>query len=88
MHQNKLLFLHPIGLKSPNVFGQGEKFQIDYSHGTKKTSQFNVGLSKPLHDMKTQQVAPNVSLNAFQQIGELPWSAYKVWQNQFWNFFL
>jgi len=66
-----------VGLKSPNVFGQGEKFQIDYSHGTKKTSQFNVGLNKPLHDMKTQQVAPNVSLNAFQQIGELPWSAYK-----------
>ena len=76
-----------VGLKSPNVFGQGEKFQIDYSHGTKKTSQFNVGLNKPLHDMKTQQVAPNVSLNAFQQIGELPWSAYKVWQNWLWNFF-
>ena len=43
----------------------------------KKTNQFNISLSKPLHDMKTQKVAPNVSLNAFQQIGELPWSAYK-----------
>ena len=66
-----------LGLKSPNVFGRGEKFQMDYSYGTKKTNQFNISLSKPLHDMKTQKVAPNLSLNAFQQIGELPWSAYK-----------
>ena len=66
-----------VGLKSPNVFGQGEKLQMDYSYGTKKTNQFNVTLSKPLHDMKTQKVTPTLNCTAFQQIGELPWSAYK-----------
>ena len=41
-----------VGVKSPNFLGRGEKFQVDYSYGTKKTNQFNFSLSKPLHDMK------------------------------------
>jgi outer membrane protein insertion porin family len=30
-----------LGLKLPNLVGKGERFQVDYSHGTKKTNQFN-----------------------------------------------
>jgi len=43
-----------VGLNSPNVLGRGEKFQVDYSYGTRKSNQFNIILSKPLHDLKTQ----------------------------------
>lgn len=66
-----------VGIKSPNVFGRGEKIQMDYSYGTKKTNQFNLTLSKPLHDLKSQNVAPVINCTAFQQMSELPWSGYK-----------
>jgi len=36
------------GVKLPNLLGRGEKFQIDYTQGTKKTNQFNASLSKPI----------------------------------------
>lgn len=36
-----------IGMRAPNLFGRGERFQVEYTHGTKKTSNFNLGFVKP-----------------------------------------
>jgi len=66
-----------VGLKSPNVLGQGERFQVDYSYGTKKTNQFNLGISKPLHEYSTRGSIPTLNLSGFQQMGQLPWSGYQ-----------
>ena len=52
-----------VGLKSPNVLGQGERFQVDYSYGTKKTNQFNLGISKPLHEYSTRGSIPTLNLS-------------------------
>lgn len=36
-----------IGIKTPNIFGRGERVQVEYSHGSKKTSNFNLAFIKP-----------------------------------------
>lgn len=36
-----------IGLRAPNLFGRGERVQVEYSHGSKRTSNFNVAFIKP-----------------------------------------
>ena len=42
------------GVKFPNFLGRGEKLQADYTYGTKKSSNFNISLVKPLRGrMKT-----------------------------------
>jgi len=66
-----------IGLKSPNVLGKGEKFQVDYSYGTKKSNQFNIGISKPLHEYSNHGSIPSLNVSGFQQMGLLPWSGYQ-----------
>lgn len=63
-----------VGLKLPNLVCRGERFQVEYSHGTKKTSQFNMSLVKPLHMTHPGSV---VTGSVFQQMGEFPWSGYK-----------
>ena len=35
----------------PNLLGRGERFQVDYSYGTKKSSNVNVSVSKPIHSL-------------------------------------
>ena len=52
-----------IGLKSPNVLGKGEKFQVDYSYGTKKSNQFNIGISKPLHEYGNHGSIPSLNVS-------------------------
>ena len=52
-----------VGLKSPNVLGQGERFQVDYSYGTKKTNQFNFGISKPLHNYTNKGSIPSLNIS-------------------------
>ena len=37
------------GVRMPNLAGRGERMQLDYTHGTRKTSAFNAGLAKPVH---------------------------------------
>lgn len=37
-----------IETKVPNIFGRGEKLQMDYSHGTKNTTNINISMVKPL----------------------------------------
>jgi hypothetical protein len=35
----------------PNLLGRGERFQVDYSYGSKRSSNVNVSLSKPIHNL-------------------------------------
>ena len=55
-----------IGLKSPNVLGKGEKFQVDYSYGTKKSNQFNIGISKPLHEYSNHGSIPSLNVSGMK----------------------
>ena len=58
---------------SGHPVGRGERFQVDYTHGTKRTSTFNSNLVKPLHDRA--RTALGASL--FQQIAEFPPSGFR-----------
>ena len=57
----------------PKFSGRGERFQIDYTHGTKRTSTFNSNFVKPLHD--AARTALGASL--FQQLAEFPPSGFR-----------
>jgi len=60
-------------VKLPNLVGRGEKFQADYTYGSKKSSSFNVSLLKPFFG----PLKSNLSGNVFQAHGECPASGYK-----------
>lgn len=61
------------GVKFPNLLGRGERLQADYTYGTKKSSNFNISMLKPLRGrMKT-----NLTGNIFQSVGEFPQSGFK-----------
>lgn len=36
-----------VGLRCPNIFGRGERFQVEYSYGSSKSNNFNVAFIKP-----------------------------------------
>lgn len=36
-----------VGLKAPNLLGRGERVQVEYSYGSKKTNNFNLSFIKP-----------------------------------------
>jgi len=61
------------GLKMPNCFGRGEKFQAEYSYGTKKSNSFNISLMKPFFGLFKSTVSGNV----YQAVGEHPASGFK-----------
>lgn len=61
------------GLKLPNLLGRGERFAVDYTHGTKKTSTFNASLAKPIHG----RARANVTASLFQQMAEFPQSGFR-----------
>ncbi|CAG9862329.1 unnamed protein product [Phyllotreta striolata] len=63
-----------IGVRAPNIFGRGEKVQVEYSHGSKKTSNFNVAFIKPFRGKHRTML--NTSI--FQSNTEYPPSAYKL----------
>merc|ERR1719384_258727 len=61
------------GVKFPNLLGRGERLQADYTYGTKKSSNFNISMLKPLRGrMKT-----NLTGNVYQSTGEYPGSGFK-----------
>jgi len=62
-----------LGAKLPNLFGRAEKVQAEYSHGTKRSSGFNLNFSKPIIGTNNLKVCAA----AFSQNGEFPWSGYK-----------
>ena len=47
--------------------------QVDYTHGTKRTSTFNSALVKPLHD----RARTALGASAFQQLAEFPQSGFR-----------
>lgn len=36
-----------VGMRAPNILGRGEKVQMEYSYGSKKTTNFNISFIKP-----------------------------------------
>ncbi|XP_025829275.1 sorting and assembly machinery component 50 homolog B-like [Agrilus planipennis] len=62
-----------VGLKAPNLFGRGERFQVEYSHGSQGTHNFNVAFIKPLKGRHT----PLISTSIYKQSTEWPPSGYK-----------
>ncbi|XP_074659888.1 sorting and assembly machinery component 50 homolog B-like isoform X2 [Tubulanus polymorphus] len=60
-------------LKFPNTFGRAERFNIDYTHGTKHSSGCNVSFIKPF------ELNPDAKISAsiYESHGEYPWSGFK-----------
>lgn len=36
-----------VGAKAPNLFGRGERVQVEYSYGSKSSINFNISAFKP-----------------------------------------
>lgn len=36
-----------VGLRAPNIFGRGERVQVEYSYGSAKSDNFNIAFIKP-----------------------------------------
>lgn len=36
-----------VGLRAPNMFGRGERIQVEYSYGSSKSDNFNIAFIKP-----------------------------------------
>ncbi|KYB27071.1 sorting and assembly machinery component 50 homolog [Tribolium castaneum] len=62
-----------IGLRAPNLFGRGERVQLEYSHGSKRTTNFNVAFIKPMRG----KYRPMFTTSVFQSNAEWPVSGYK-----------
>ncbi|XP_012940018.1 sorting and assembly machinery component 50 homolog A [Aplysia californica] len=62
-----------LGMQMPNIFGRGEKLDLHYIIGTKRTHGYKAHLKKPLNNN------PDIYMGAlaFQSHGEYPWSGYK-----------
>ncbi|KAJ8982214.1 hypothetical protein NQ317_013516 [Molorchus minor] len=60
-------------MRAPNLFGRGERVQIEYSHGSKKTSNFNIGFIKPFRGRHRSTLTTSI----FQANSEWPTSGYK-----------
>nr|CAH7753791.1 unnamed protein product [Callosobruchus chinensis] len=63
-----------VGMRAPNLFGRGEKVQVEYSYGSKKTTNFNVAFIKPIRGRHRSSFTTSV----FQQHSEWPPSSYKL----------
>ncbi|CAH0549617.1 unnamed protein product [Brassicogethes aeneus] len=62
-----------VGMKAPNILGRGERVQVEYTHGSKKTSNFNIGFVKPFRGRHR----PVFTTSLFQAHSEWPTSGYK-----------
>ncbi|KAJ8916606.1 hypothetical protein NQ315_000251 [Exocentrus adspersus] len=62
-----------IGMRAPNIFGRGERVQVEYSHGSKRTSNFNLSFIKPFRGSHR----PTFTTSVFQSQSEWPSSGYK-----------
>lgn len=66
------------GVKFPNILGRGERFQVDYTHGSKKTSQFNASFSQPIRSPNSvHPTLATLTSAVFQQTSESIASGYK-----------
>uniref|UniRef100_A0AAR5Q7D4 Bacterial surface antigen (D15) domain-containing protein n=1 Tax=Dendroctonus ponderosae TaxID=77166 RepID=A0AAR5Q7D4_DENPD len=62
-----------VGLRTPNILGRGEKVQIEYSRGSKRTSNFNLSFIKPFSGKNR----PSLRTSILQAHSEWPNSGYK-----------
>ncbi|KAJ3652126.1 hypothetical protein Zmor_018119 [Zophobas morio] len=62
-----------VGLRAPNIFGRGERVQVEYSHGSKRTTNFNMAFIKPMRG----KYRPIFTTSVFQSNAEWPVSGYK-----------
>ncbi|KAL7299258.1 hypothetical protein TKK_0007848 [Trichogramma kaykai] len=63
-----------IGAKAPNLFGRGERLQMDYSYGHKNSSNINISAVKPFfHDKLYKALTTSV----YTTTADFPWSGYK-----------
>ncbi|XP_066144222.1 sorting and assembly machinery component 50 homolog B [Euwallacea fornicatus] len=62
-----------VGLRAPNILGRGEKVQIEYSYGSKKTSNFNLSFINPFRGRHR----PTIRTSIMQAHSEWPSSGYK-----------
>ncbi|XP_076248392.1 sorting and assembly machinery component 50 homolog B isoform X2 [Calliopsis andreniformis] len=62
-----------IGAKAPNLFGRGERLQMEYSHGTKSSTNINISAVKPFVDSWLHTV---VTGSVFNTSSDFPWSGY------------
>ncbi|XP_046742356.1 sorting and assembly machinery component 50 homolog isoform X2 [Diprion similis] len=63
-----------IGARAPNIFGRGEKLQMEYSYGNKSSTNVNVSAVKPFVDSWLHKV---LTASVFSTTNDLPWSGYK-----------
>lgn len=62
-----------VGIRAPNIFGRGERVQVEYSHGSKKTSNFNLSFIKPFRGKHRSTLTTSL----YQANSEWPSSSYK-----------
>ncbi|KAL3270662.1 hypothetical protein HHI36_021190 [Cryptolaemus montrouzieri] len=62
-----------IGMRAPNIYGRGEKVQVEYSHGSKKNTQFSVGFIKPFKG----KYRPVATASVFQSHSEYTASGFR-----------
>lgn len=62
-----------IGAKAPNLFGRGERLQMEYSHSTKSSTNINVSAIKPFVDSWLHTVLTG---SVFNTSSDFPWSGY------------
>ncbi|XP_045467850.1 sorting and assembly machinery component 50 homolog B [Harmonia axyridis] len=62
-----------VGMKAPNIYGRGEKVQVEYSHGSKKNTQFSLAFIKPLKG----KFHPIITASVFQNHSEFDASGFR-----------
>ncbi|XP_015510804.2 sorting and assembly machinery component 50 homolog B isoform X1 [Neodiprion lecontei] len=63
-----------IGARAPNIFGRGERLQMEYSYGNKSSTNVSVSAVKPFVDSWLHKV---LTASVFSTTNDLPWSGYK-----------
>ncbi|XP_032690267.1 sorting and assembly machinery component 50 homolog isoform X2 [Odontomachus brunneus] len=63
-----------VSAKAPNLFGRGERIQMEYSYGTKNSINFNISAFKPF-----PRSLYNAALTStiFNTTNDFPWSGFK-----------
>lgn len=58
-----------------NLLGRGERFQVDYSYGSKRSSNVNMSLSKPIHSLgyKESSMPNTYSIPTVTTSGKVLW---------------
>lgn len=62
-----------IGAKAPNLLGRGERLQMEYSHGTKSSTNINISAVKPFVHSRLHTVLTG---SVFSTSSDFPWSGY------------